>query len=320
MINIQQPNGNYRYIVDVNNGISVFINGEPRFVPATNKNFQMLLKAIEKDDANAIEVLSRPPVQRVKRLLAETQGELKVEDGEVVDKNGNSVTSTVTQYIGKMVETGASPKPLLRLMERIRNNPSATAQKELPLWVEQAKMAITPEGKILAYKKVNKDFTSIHDGKTRNDVGTFVEMPRGAVDDDSSRTCSHGLHFCSADYLEHFGSNNPEDMRIILLEVDPADVVSIPKDYNNAKGRACRYKVLKDVTDDFSELVERLAKEATYSVVIDDDYNDVESYSWENDEEDEVEREYERDSSLEDLRSIGNVQDFLIKVFGARYN
>lgn len=320
MINIQQPNGNYRYIVDVNNGISVFINGEPRFVPATNKNFQMLLKAIEKDDANAIEVLSRPPVQRVKRLLAETQGELKVEDGEVVDKNGNSVTSTVTQYIGKMVETGASPKPLLRLMERIRNNPSATAQKELPLWIEQAKMAITPEGKILAYKKVNKDFTSIHDGKTRNDVGTFVEMPRGAVDDDSSRTCSHGLHFCSADYLEHFGSNNPEDMRIILLEVDPADVVSIPKDYNNAKGRACRYKVLKDVTDDFSELVERLAKEATYSVVIDDDYNDVESYSWENDEEDEVEREYERDSSLEDLRSIGNVQDFLIKVFGARYN
>jgi hypothetical protein len=31
---------------------------------------------------------------------------------------------------------------------------------------------------------------------------------------------------------------------LLVVEVDPADVVSIPVDYNRQKGRACKYKVL----------------------------------------------------------------------------
>jgi hypothetical protein len=37
--------------------------------------------------------------------------------------------------------------------------------------------------------------------------------------------------------------------KIVILEIDPADVVSIPTDYNNAKGRCCRYKVVGELTD-----------------------------------------------------------------------
>ena len=33
----------------------------------------------------------------------------------------------------------------------------------------------------------------------------------------------------------------------MLLKINPADVVSIPIDYNNSKGRCCRYEVIKEL-------------------------------------------------------------------------
>jgi hypothetical protein len=81
-----------------------------------------------------------------------------------------------------------------------------------------------------------------------NSVGKIVEMERNEVDDNKDQTCSTGLHFCSQDYLPHFG--NGYDSRVVILKINPADVVSIPSDYNNAKGRACRYEVVGEIGND----------------------------------------------------------------------
>jgi hypothetical protein len=35
----------------------------------------------------------------------------------------------------------------------------------------------------------------------------------------------------------------------MLVKINPADVVSIPSDYNNAKGRTWKYEVVGEVTD-----------------------------------------------------------------------
>jgi hypothetical protein len=65
-------------------------------------------------------------------------------------------------------------------------------------------------------------------------------MPRNMVNDNPNKTCSVGLHFASLEYIRGFHGGNP----IVLVEIDPADVVSIPVDYNNQKGRCCKYKVI----------------------------------------------------------------------------
>jgi hypothetical protein len=77
-----------------------------------------------------------------------------------------------------------------------------------------------------------------------NSVGTIVEMERHEVDDNKDQTCSTGLHFCGMSYLPHFGGG---DSRTVIVKINPADVVSIPTDYNNAKGRACRYEVIGEL-------------------------------------------------------------------------
>ena len=77
------------------------------------------------------------------------------------------------------------------------------------------------------------------------DYIVFVEMERNRVDDDKDNTCSKGLHFCSLDYLNHFGGE-----RIVILKINPRDVVSIPNDYNDSKGRACRYEIVDEIEKD----------------------------------------------------------------------
>jgi hypothetical protein len=42
--------------------------------------------------------------------------------------------------------------------------------------------------------------------------------------------------------LRHFGG-----ARTVIVKINPADVVSIPTDYDNSKGRACRYEVIGEV-------------------------------------------------------------------------
>jgi hypothetical protein len=76
-------------------------------------------------------------------------------------------------------------------------------------------------------------------------------MERNMVDDNRNNTCSSGLHFCSHSYLASFSGE-----RTVIVKIDPADVVSIPSDYNDAKGRTCRYTVIGEVGQSPDDKVE----------------------------------------------------------------
>jgi hypothetical protein len=134
-------------------------------------------------------------------------------------------------------------------MDRLMDNPSKRAVDELYRFLEACDLPITNDGHFLAYKRVRGDFTDIHSGRFDNSVGAKPRLRRNEVDEDSNRTCSHGLHVCSAAYLPHFGSGPGN--RVVVVKVDPADVVAVPQDYNNAKMRVCAYEVVEDVTDQF---------------------------------------------------------------------
>jgi len=68
-------------------------------------------------------------------------------------------------------------------------------------------------------------------------------MERNSVDDNPNNTCSTGLHFCSLEYLKGFWGTSGHTM---IIKINPMDVVSIPVDYDNSKGRCCRYVVVDE--------------------------------------------------------------------------
>jgi hypothetical protein len=142
----------------------------------------------------------------------------------------------------QMLQEGFSVEPMVNFMENLYKNPSHRAVTELYGFLEKNNLPITPDGYFLAYKKVRGDYKDCHTGTMDNSVGQVVEMERYEVNDNKDQTCSTGLHFCGQSYLSHFGGE-----RTVIVKINPADVVSIPSDYNEAKGRACRYEVIGEI-------------------------------------------------------------------------
>lgn len=149
--------------------------------------------------------------------------------------------------IFEMLHEGADGQDrLLNFADRLMANPSHRAVKELYGFLEHNDIEITQDGHFYAWKKVRGDYKDIHSGTMDNSPGAEPRVPRNMVDENPDQTCSYGLHVCAKHYLGHFGSCGND--RILRVEVDPADVVAVPRDYKNAKMRCAGYKVLEDMT------------------------------------------------------------------------
>ena len=108
-------------------------------------------------------------------------------------------------------------------------------------------MPITEDGCFLAYKNVREDYLDRHSRSFNNRVGSICVVPRNSVDDDRQNTCSYGLHFAALSYLQGMWGFSGNTM---IVKINPADVVAIPYDYDNAKGRTCRYEVIGQASKD----------------------------------------------------------------------
>ncbi len=161
------------------------------------------------------------------------------------------IRGVLGQRIIEMMRMGFNVKPLELFIENLLQNPSKRAVDELYGFLEASQLPITDDGHFLAYKSVRSDFTDHHSGKMNNSVGTIVSMERNKVDEDKDRTCSYGLHFAAHEYAESFGRSG----KMVILKINPRDVVAIPSDYKNQKGRCCAYEVIDAVDRSDSTLV-----------------------------------------------------------------
>lgn len=242
----------YHFILNDVSGkknLTIFIGGVPTPVDDTHPAFEQILEAVRSGETLKVIRDLLDTDKRVRKQLARF-GNVSVEDG-VVKYKGEAVHGLLADRMLQMLEDGFDVRPWALFLENLQQNPAKHAVDELYLWLERSNMPITERGNFLAYKKVQDDYTSYHrnaDGtEFRNDIGTFVSMPRNKVDDNRNRTCSSGLHFCSWDYLPSYMGNRG---RVVLVEVNPAHVVSIPSDYNNAKGRAEGYLIVGEIPED----------------------------------------------------------------------
>lgn len=237
-------------------GLSLLINSKTYTVQSTHQNYQEIVQAVKEKRWDEIAGLINMS-NSIKKYVEETNtagNDLRVDEeaGTVLFRD-NILNNTLTNRILDMVRDGFSVTPMAVFLDRLYKNPSFKAIDQLYSWMEANGVTISDDGYLLAFKRVNMDFTSMYDGKTQNNVGTYVEMPRNHVDDRSEHTCAAGLHFCSQEYLPHYNGGQGQ---VLLLKIDPADVVSIPTDYDNAKGRACKYFVVDALEGDARQGVE----------------------------------------------------------------
>lgn len=224
----------------------VFEDGESATVYNSEDNYDAVCEAVKNKDWELALELAKP-IEIVKRSI---EGIDKVAiEGGFVTYDGVPLHNTLTTRMLDMHNDGFDISPMALFLENLMQNPSFRAVNELYDFLESSNLPITEDGHFLAYKRVTGDFKDIHSGRFDNSPGTFVEMPRNMVNEDKNQTCSAGLHFCAREYLPEFGSYS-ETNAVVMLKINPADVVSIPSDYNNAKGRCCKYYVVRELVID----------------------------------------------------------------------
>lgn len=227
-------------------------NSNPKF----NQIFQ-LCKEGKYADAASIATIK----QQINRTFDGTG--VSVVGGEVLF-NGDKIHNVICDRILSIIRDELDPSALVKFLENVLKNPSYTAVQELYLFLEHNRIPITEDGCFLAWKKIRKDWKDIYSGKVDYSIGAKPQMPRNQVDEDRNRTCSRGLHVAGWDYLPHFGCSGDSD-RVVIVKVNPADVVSVPSDYNNAKMRVTTMEVLREYKDRQIE-----AEEFSHSVVSSD--------------------------------------------------
>lgn len=232
----------FPYLIQGSN-VVVVIDNKPHTISKTHITFTKVVEAIKAQDWDLVRDIIEPK----KVILNYGQGHVSIQ-GDKFFWKGNEMHNALTTKMVQMLGEGFPIEPLVLFMENLMSNPSRRAVTELYGFLEKGELPITPDGHFLAYKKVRDDYKDIHSGTMDNSVGQIVEMERNEVDDDKDRTCSTGLHFCSKDYLPNFGTGPGN--RVVILKINPADVVSIPSDYNDTKGRACRYEVIGELETD----------------------------------------------------------------------
>lgn len=246
-------------------GLSLFVDGGAINVDADHPKFDDIITAVREDRWDDVRPLYNVIFKLVGGEVAKSDLDINTYTGNVSFR-GRSVDATLQERLLQMVEEGFDVKPLENFLVRLHRNPSRSAVQELYGFLDASGIPVTPDGFFLAYKRVRNDYRSVHDGKTDNSIGTIVEMPRNEVDDNRDRTCSYGLHFCSYSYLKSFSGD-----RVVVLKIDPADVVSIPSDYNNAKGRACKYEVVGELS---AEDVSKALSGGIWNTAVNTDYTD----------------------------------------------
>jgi len=227
------------------NFLTVMINGVTNTVAADHPHYAEIRTALRDKNYDEVENL----ISIKKSVETFVHGKVTVEADRVL-YGSLELRGSIVNRILTMRNEGFDAEPMILFLENLMQNPSKRAVDELYGFLEATKLPITDDGYFLAYKKVNNDYRDFYTGKMDNSVGQTPEMPRNQVDENKDRTCSEGLHFCSLSYLPHYHGG---DGRVMIVKINPRDVVSIPSDYDNAKGRACRYEVIGENTTDSRE-------------------------------------------------------------------
>lgn len=232
---------NFIVAPDTNN-ITMFVNGKSRCVGPDHPNYKLICAALKSRDEKELSRLLDAPV-----IL---NGAATLNPDGTVTLLGRILNSTISKRVIEFSQKGLPVEPLLRFIENCARNPSSSSVDELFDFLQNKGIPITEDGEFLCYKAVRSDFMDKYKGEFYNGVGTIVRMDRKGVDPDRDRECSFGLHVGALPYVSSYGSGYSDIW--LLVKVNPANCVAVPRDYNAQKMRVSEYLVVQVLDKDMS--------------------------------------------------------------------
>ena len=172
---------------------------------------------------------------------------VKMDGGIYINLSNGPIPAEPLQDLIKHSHATGNSAALQALMDRISTIDRQHSVEDLVRFIENSEMPVTSDGRLVAFKRVNKrpdgNNYDVHSGTILNNVGCRVQMDIENVDPNRAQDCSYGLHVASRGYIRGFSGNT-----LLLILVNPEDVIAVPQ-YDPKKVRVCRY----DIVHEFSQ-------------------------------------------------------------------
>jgi len=250
------------YIINTT-AIILFVNGKSVRIEKTDVRYPRIIATFDlpkEEQEAAVEAIVTPVTATLNKIKG-AEG-FEIVDGDVFYKN-QKLPAALSAKVASIITDGLPVTHFEKFWENLQLNPSSTSVNELMDFLEYKELPITDDGHFLAYKGVEVDFwsrsgnpdtvvlqgTVDSKGRILNNIGDTIEVQRRDVDDNRFNHCSHGLHVGSLDYARGFAP------KLIVVKVNPADVVSVPNDYSCQKARVSKYVVLSEYVDEITASV-----------------------------------------------------------------
>lgn len=240
------------------------LDGSPNMIESSHPYFGKVVDLVIHQGSQDIDTILSlmSPAARLRQIADGAEVTLKHIDKNykiVVDPDNSAVQFTVNGYefnipndlrfeILRVADDNGDITPFSKFLGKLADNPDKDVHSQLFGFIQACGMTLAEDGDFLAYKRVRSDFKDIYSGTMDNSPGKVVEEERFYCEKDPNKTCAKGLHFAAWDYLDSYAS--AVSNKTVLVKINPTDVVSIPNDYRDMKGRACKYLILREVERD----------------------------------------------------------------------
>ena len=232
-----------------NKSITLFVKGNQKSYLSDDPLFDQIIKCIKEGSWDVLNKLMNPEVL-IEKL---SKGTFKVIDGVVyvgTDSGTHELPEELNSTVLEFMNENLPYNYLVKFAAKLFANQSESSVKQLYKYLVKNQFPICEDGDFIAYRKVTNNFKDFRTETFDNSIGSMVEMKREDVDPDPNVTCSRGLHAANWDYVHN--SYYPGQGRIVAMKINPADVVSVPTDYNDAKMRVCKFYVLEEVKVEYT--------------------------------------------------------------------
>lgn len=246
------------------NAIILIIDGKQIRIEKTDRAYAKIIQVfklpVEDQEDAVLDILSPKPIKVEKAIENHDGFDIVDED---IYYNGEKLPGAFAKKVLSIIKDELPLDHFVKFWEKLSQNPNASSVRELVDFLEYKELPITEDGHFLAYKGVGTDYYSIHGntstqvlqgsvdstGHIYNGIGEVIEVLRRHVDDNRSEGCSTGLHVGSLDYARGWGPH------LIVVKVDPADVVSVPSDCSFQKCRVSKYEVVSEFVEEITSSV-----------------------------------------------------------------